>query len=141
MPLTRVYLPLTSEQLDMLGDGRDLGPAPLLAHGVTPALGRPGRAGDEEGLEHLAWVAATQEAAGVAGGARRVVAAADVDASSVTVPTGADLPSRVEVTAPVPRSRVVSFHVDESAGDTGTADLLWFDVTELADVRALLRRP
>jgi hypothetical protein len=40
----------------------------------------------------------------------------------------------------VEREQLVSFHVDEEPGATGTADLLWYDVTELDDVRALLAR-
>ncbi|MBM6400906.1 DUF6912 family protein [Phycicoccus sonneratiae] len=138
MPLTRVYLPLTTDDLDALAAGRGLGPAPLAAHGVTPALGRPGLTTDEEELEHHAWVAATEEASLRAAGSRRVVAAADVDAAVVSVPERPDVPSRVEVGAPVAGNRVVSFHVDEEPGGTGTADLLWYDVTELGAVRALV---
>jgi hypothetical protein len=149
VPLTRVYLPLTSADLDGLAAGRPLGPAPLAAHAVTPALGRPGLVIDEEELEHAAWLAATEEAATTAGapgasGAsprRRVIAAADVDAAVVVHPTTPDVPSRVEVGAPVERRRIVSFHVDEEAGATEPTDLLWYDVTELADVRALLDSP
>ncbi len=138
MPLTRVYLPLTADDLDDLAAGRDLGPLPLAAHGLTPALGSPGLAHDEEELEHRAWVAAAEEATARAAGARRVVASADVDSGAVTVPERPDVPTRVEVGSPLARTRVVSFHVDEAAGDTGTADLLWFDVTELDVVRSLL---
>ncbi|MBR7743884.1 hypothetical protein KC207_11340 [Phycicoccus sp. BSK3Z-2] len=138
MPLTRVYLALAPAAVHDLASAGEVGPAPLRAHGVTPALGTPGLVTDEEELEHLAWVAATEEASQVAGGSRRVVASADVDASAVIAPDTSDVPSRVEVTVPVPRTRVVSFHVDETPGDSGTADLLWFDVTELADVRALV---
>ncbi|MBM6404387.1 hypothetical protein JQN72_09060 [Phycicoccus sp. CSK15P-2] len=139
MPLTRVYLPVTADDLEGLMGDAPLGPTPIAAHGVTPALGRPGRTGDEEALEHLAWVAATEEADALRDGStRRVVLSADVDDGTVAVPAGGDVPSRVELLAGVPRSRVVSFHVDESPGDTGTADLLWFDVTELGDVLELL---
>ena len=143
MPLTRVYLPLTPDDLTGLADGRPLGPAPRLAHAVTPTLGRPGLVTDEEELEHAAWVAATEEALAApgAGTRRRVVAAADVDAAIVLHPTNPDVPSRVEVSAPVERRRIVSFHVDEEPGATEPTDLLWYDVTELADVRALLDRP
>ncbi|NHA69524.1 DUF6912 family protein [Phycicoccus flavus] len=139
MPLTRVYLPVTAADLDALAEGGALGPAPVAAHGVTPALGRPGLTTDAEELEHLAWVAATEEAEALReGDERRVVASADVDSGDVTVPADGDVPSRVEVQGSVPTARVVSFHVDESRGDTGTADLLWYDVTELAAVLALL---
>ena len=143
MPLTRVYLPLTPADLAGLAEGRPLGPAPRNAHAVTPALGRPGLVTDEEELEHTAWVAATEEAAGASGSEprRRVIAAADVDAAIVVHPTSPDVPSRVEVSAPVERRRIVSFHVDEVAGATDPTDLLWYDVTELADVRALVDQP
>ncbi len=140
MPLARIYLPLTSADLADLADGRPVGPAPLDAHAVTPSLGRTGLVVDEEELEHAAWVAATREASGLTrgGAVRRVVAAADVDAALVLHPTAADVPSRVQVSAPIERRRIVSFHVDEEAGDTEPTDLLWYDVTELADVRALV---
>ena len=139
MPLTRVYLALTPADLDRLADEGTLGAAPRPAHAVTPAVGTPGLTTDAEELEHLAWVAATQEAGSTtAAGTRRVVAAADVEVEAVTHPTAPDVPSRVEVTEPVGRRQVVSFHVDEEPGATGTTDLLWYDVTELDDVRALV---
>jgi hypothetical protein len=143
MPLTRVYLPLTPADLTGLAEGRPLGPAPRNAHAVTSSLGKPGLVTDEEELEHAAWVAATEEAIAAPGSAprRRVIAAADVDAAIVVHPTSPDVPSRVEVAAPVERRRIVSFHVDEVAGSTEPTDLLWYDVTELADVRALVDQP
>ena len=140
MPLTRVYLPLGPADLDALTGGRPIGPAPLAAHAVTPALGRPGLVNDAEELEHAAWVAAADEAVGLTGGGsrRRVVAAADIDAAVVLHPTSPDVPSRVEVSAPVELRRLVSFHVDEEPGATDPTDLLWYDVTELAAVVALV---
>ena len=143
MPLTRVYLPLTPDDLTALAEGRALGPAPRRAHAVTPALGKPGLVTDEEELEHAAWVAAAAEAVQPDGAPprRRVIAAADVDAAIVLHPTSPDVPSRVEVSAPVERRRIVSFHVDEEPGCTEPTDLLWYDVTELADVRALVDQP
>ena len=56
-------------------------------------------------------------------------------------PTEPDVPSRVHVAAPLERRRIVSFHIDEEAGDTEPTDLLWYDVTELADVRDLVDTP
>jgi hypothetical protein len=139
VPLTRVYLALTPDDLAALAQGRPLGP-PLHAHAVTPSLGRPGLATDEEELEHLAWLAASEEAVGrsAARALRRVVASADVDAATVVTPTAPDTASRVELSAPVDLRRVVSFHVDEEPGATEPTDLLWYDVTELSDVRALV---
>jgi hypothetical protein len=138
MPLTRVYLALSSADLTDLAERRPLGPA----HAVTTGLGRAGSAKDQEELEHAAWVAATEAAGALPGaaGRRRVVAAADVDAAIVVHSTSPDVPSRVEVSAPVERRRIVSFHVDEDPGASEPTDLLWYDVTELADVRALVDR-
>lgn len=143
MPLTRVYLPLTPDDLTALAEGRSLGPPPIPAHAVTPALGKPGLVTDQEELEHAAWLAAAAEALPAPGlpPQRRVVAAADVDAASVVHPTAPDVPSRVELSSAVERRRIVSFHVDEEPGATEPTDLLWYDVTELADVRALLDQP
>lgn len=143
MPLTRVYLPLTTADLTALSEGRAVGPAPRQAHAVTPALGKPGLVTDEEELEHTAWLAAAQEALGAARAEprRRVIAAADVDAAVVVHPTSPDVPSRVELSAPVERRRIVSFHVDDEPGASEPTDLLWYDVTELADVRALVDGP
>jgi hypothetical protein len=72
------------------------------------------------------------------GQVRRVIGSADVDAATVVHPTAPDVPSRVELSAPLERRRFVSFHVDEEPGSNDAADLLWYDVTELADVRALV---
>lgn len=140
MPLTRVYLALTPADLDALAGGRPVGPAPRAAHAVTTALGRPGLTTDEEELEHAAWLAAAEEAADGTGGGRRrrVIGSADVDSATVVRPTRSDVPSRVELSAPLERRRFVSFHLDEEPGATGVADLLWYDVTELDDVRALV---
>ncbi len=142
MPSTRVYLALDPEQLTTLAEGGAAGPAPLPAHAVTTALGKPGLITDQEELEHLAWLSAVEDAAqhSAAGSVRRVVAAADVDSADVRVPTPSDRASRVEVTVPVERRWVVSFHVDEDPGATDATDLLWFDVTELDEVRALVGR-
>lgn len=143
MPLTRVYLPLTPAHLAALSAGRPVGPVPLAAHAVTPALGKPGLVTDEEELEHAAWLAAADEAGSLSDGGsrRRVVAAADVDASIVGHRTTPGEPSRVELSAPVDLRRIVSFHVDEAPGATDAGDLLWYDVTELAEVRALVSGP
>ena len=102
MPLTRVYLSLTAADLDALAGGDSLGRPPVPAHAVTPLVGRPGLTTDEEELEHLAWVAATEEAARLTPpGVRRVVAAADVETEDVLHPPSPDAPSRVELTQPV----------------------------------------
>lgn len=141
MPLRRVYLPLSPTLVTALPVTREIGPAPIMAYAVTPSMIRRGGALDDEELELQAWVAAAQAAERICGRqARRVIAAADVDDLMVEYPDpSTDSPWTVSLDAPVTLRRIVSFHVDEEPGGTGVADLLWYDVTELAEVVALLR--
>jgi hypothetical protein len=69
---------------------------------------------------------------------RRVVAAADVDPAWVSGNGAGDSLAAVEVAQPVALARVVAFHVDETPGDEGMSDLLWYDVTELDELLRLL---
>lgn len=138
MPLTRIYVPLTAAGLRQLADtGRIDGP--VAAHAVTPALERAHPADRlEEELEFVALTEAAAAARARAGGTRRVIGAADVDSAAVTARPGGDggPPGAVEVAEPVPVRRFASFHVDETAGGDDE-DLLWYDVTELDEVRRL----
>jgi hypothetical protein len=140
MTQTRVYLPLTADGVRRLAAERRLEPAPLQACAVTQRLERsaPSDSSEEE-LEYEALAEAVEQAAALQGStvAKRVVAAADVDPSWVRR-TDADGLAAVEVTQPVPLRLIVSFHVDETAGDQGMEDLLWYDATELDEVLRLL---
>ena len=73
-----------------------------------------------------------------AGESRRIVAAADVSSDCVGPAALAEsaVESAVSITDSVALKRIASFHVgdDASADD----DLLWYDVTELPVVLALL---
>ena len=131
MPVVRVYVPAGPAEV------RALREAGKLASDTT-AFGAVAGATEEQ--EHAAWVAAADEAGDLisAAGARRVVISADVDVALLD-PAPTTVPARTTITAPLPLRRVVSFHVDEEVG-TGVADLLWYDVTELADVARLLER-
>lgn len=126
MPLARAYLPATLDDLDALAATRSL----PVTSGIAVAPGA------SEQVEHLAWVAAAERAAEVAGDRRRVVVSADVDTAALA-PTPAAEPTAVTLVTSVPLKRVVSLHVDEAPG-SGLGDLLWYDVTELDQVRALL---
>ncbi len=58
------------------------------------------------------------------------------------MPALRDPASGIVLVAPLPLSRVASFHVDDES-TSGTSDdeadeLLWYDVTELDDVRSFL---
>ena len=144
MPVVRVYVPVGRADLDELaGSGRlPAGPgAPRSAYAVTPGLEQAAPGLDVEDLEYAAFsdaVAAAAAARSVVGH-RRAVAAADADPSWVA-PSGGEPVSRVALTSPLPLSRVASFHIDEEgAGPDDEADeRLWYDVTELDDVRTLV---
>lgn len=144
MPVVRVYLPLDSSALAALRRSGEVGPSPVVGHAAAPPGARPsarpsarqGIGNDDEEREYAAWSAAAADAAERAGdGERRVVASADVDAA--VVGRAADGGTGVEVDAVVALSRIASFHVDEEPGGE-VADLLWYDVTELDDVIALV---
>lgn len=143
MPVVRVYVPLGREGLEELAAAGFLaaGPgSPRQAYAVTPRLEKAAPGLDVDGLEYAAFSDAV-DAAGALRSApadRRVVASADADPSWVAPRDGQPV-SKVILTSAIPLSRVASFHVDDDvqAGVDEEADeLLWYDVTELDDVRA-----
>jgi hypothetical protein len=141
MSQTRIYLPLTAAGLRALAKSRETGPAPASAYAVTARLERANSADlAEEELEHAAFSEAAEAALALQGNevGKRVIAAADVDPGTVEPDGSREDASAVTVSEPVPLRRIVSFHVDESAGDTGLDDLLWYDATELDEVLRLL---
>ncbi|MEW1953969.1 hypothetical protein [Terrabacter sp. NPDC080008] len=143
MPVVRVYVPLGRAGLEELAGTGALaaGPgSPRIAYAVTSRLERLAPGLDLEDLEYAAFSDAVTAAAELraAPSDRRVVASADADASWVAPREDAPV-SKVLLTQPVPLARVASFHIDEEgpAGFDEEADeLLWYDVTELDDVRS-----
>lgn len=130
----RVYLPCTLPRLREVLRSGEVGPAPVPACAVTPALREHYREGDAEELEYVALTEAARMSLSLldaellrdpAAPRRRVVLAADVDEPAVASlrPDGAlpggRRPGRAEVqlSTPVPLSRVVSAHVDEAAAE------------------------
>lgn len=99
------------------------------AFAVSAAMRRAEPTVDEDDLEYEAALLA--EEVQRAAGERVVVIAANVLDATEPAEDGA-----VEI-ASVPRSRVVSLHVAEDGADEDE-ELLWFDVTELDQVRAYL---
>ncbi len=138
MPQRRIYVPLDDAALAMLAARREIGPAPVSAHAVTAGQER-GLATDEELLEYAALLGAAAQADDVRpAGGRRVIAAADVEEALVEeVADEGAAPTAVEIDAPIPARRIVSFHLDELPGSTDDGDLLWYDVTELDEVLRL----
>ena len=140
MTQTRIYVPLLADAVRRLATDRELGPAPVAAFGVTERIERADPTGLEEEWEYAVLTEAVDAAALLQGTrvAKRVVAAADVDPEWVSTDVSREGLGSVAVASPVPLARIVSFHVDETAGDQGMEDLLWYDATELDQVLRLL---
>jgi hypothetical protein len=143
MPAVRVYVPLGRRGLLALAEDRALRPEEgrtLVAYAVTPGLAaaHPGEGVEE--LEYLAFCDAAAAARSLreAEGERRVVVSADADADWLADSDGGT--AAVAVGAALPLSRIASFHVDDPAalvaGDDSPDELLWYDATELDEVRA-----
>jgi len=151
----RVYVGMTFDGLSELHRTSELGPAPLRAHAVTPALRESYADGDTEELEYVALTAAALDSlrrlAGGTGPMRRVVVVAEVPDAAVT-PTG-ETRSSVTVGAVVPLTEVASVHLDDEANadrvgaaavavgggdetaeaveDAQAEELMWFATQEL----------
>src|SRR5512140_3051276 len=116
--LMRVYLPTTLTALGCLLRAGAIGPPPVHAYAVTPALREWYATGDLEELEYVAMAHAARESLRLLAGdpqapRRRVVLATDVPDEFVKHDGGFDEPTLVEVRAPVTVDRVVSGHVDD----------------------------
>ena len=143
MPVVRVYVPVGRSELAELAETGALSAGPGMprpAHAVTTDLHRAGAGHDLEDLEYTAFCDAV-DAAGAARavpGDRRVVLSADADPESVVERGRTGAVTQVVLTAALPLSRLASLHVDEGAGAGADDDLLWYDATELDEVRRLL---
>jgi len=116
--LMRVYLPSTLTALACLLHAGAVGPAPVRAFAVTPALREWYATGDQEELEYVAMAHAARASLRLLADdpqapRRRVVLAADVPDGQVGHDGGFDEPTLVEVRAPVTLDQVVSGHVDD----------------------------
>jgi NTE family protein len=138
--MTRIYIPLNASGLRSLSTDGALGGAPFPAHAVTPAMlaSTPNAAQDELEYAALNDAARTSATLLTAGERRRIVAAADVSSECVgpAEPDDSDVESAVSIDDAVVLKRIASFHVDGDASRDD--DLLWYDVTELPVVLALL---
>lgn len=144
MPVVRVYIPLGRRALLALARDRVL-PADATAHAyaVTPVLEAAHPAQGVEELEYVAFcdAAAAAKALREKPNDRRVVAAADADPTWLSDGDGGT--AAVAVSADVPLSRIASFHVDDpaalGAGDESPDEMLWYDATEIDEVRSFFR--
>jgi hypothetical protein len=122
--MMRVYLPATLPALAGVLRAAEIGPAPLQAFTVTPALREWYASADVEELEYAAMMHAARASlrlllADPQAPRRRVVLAADVPDEQAGRGGGFDggfeEPTLVLLSAPVPLARVVSGHVDDLA--------------------------
>ncbi len=120
----RVYVPATLPALAGVLRAAEIGPAPLQAFTVTPALREWYASADVEELEYAAMMHAARASlrlllADPQAPRRRVVLAADVPDEQAGRGGGFDggfeEPTLVLLSAPVPLARVVSGHVDDLA--------------------------
>jgi hypothetical protein len=120
----RVYLPSTLPALAAALDGGEVGPAPLIAYAVTPALREWYSDGDLEELEYAAMNLAARASLRLLAEApkaplRRVVLAAEIPDHLVSYERGdAAMATEgeralVRLGAPVPLEKVASGHVDD----------------------------
>ena len=141
MTVTRIYVPLNASRLRGLDRDRALGDPPFLAHAVTEALRAATVGVGQDEWEYAALSDAVRSSAVLLspGESRRIVAAADVESEVVgSAGPGTSIDeSAVFISEPVALNRIASFHVD---GDNSSEDdeLLWYDVTELPAILALL---
>src|SRR5512135_967256 len=120
--MMRVYVPATLPALAGVLCADEIGPAPLQAFTVTPALREWYASADVEELEYAAMMHAARASlrlllADPQAPRRRVVLAADVPDEQAGRGGGFDggfeEPTLVLLSAPVPLARVVSGHVDD----------------------------
>jgi len=122
----RVYLPLTLPALADALMKSQVGPAPVRAFAVTPALREAYASGDDEELEYVAMLAAARQSLRMLAGnqrapRRRVFLAADVTDGEVRWNAYDDEPAMVVLDAPVPLTALASGHIDDADAETDVA--------------------
>jgi uncharacterized protein DUF6912 len=129
----RVYIPATLPILSELAKRGELGPGPLTAYAVTPALREWYVEGDEEELEFAAMTEAARGALRLLAAdrlapRRRVVVAAELYDAVVT-PVGTPIsreqgvePGEVRIDGVVGLRDVASFHVDDIGAEPAVGE-------------------
>jgi len=117
----RIYLPVTLRMLRTLIDDGELGPPPLTAFAVTPALREWYVAGDEEELAYAALTGAARASLRLLDAdpltpRRRAVLVAEVPDSAATVRSDLER-AAVRVADPLKLDQVVAAYVDEEAAE------------------------
>jgi hypothetical protein len=122
----RVYLPATTTGMQALLESGAVGPAPLTAFAVTPALREWYLDDDADSLEYAAMGEAARSSlrlidADDGAARRRVVLALDVADAQVTVRDDLDR-GVVHLDVPVPLAAVASAHVDDADAEATVAE-------------------
>ncbi|MFG1624701.1 DUF6912 family protein [Kribbella sp. NPDC049227] len=139
----RVYIPSTLRLLSVACTAGEIGPAPLTAYAVTPALREWYAEGDDEELEYAAMAQAARASVGLLAAdpvtaRRRVVVAAEV--SAVPPADGSvELGDAVlELHVVIPWTSVAAVHLDAAGASAvvGKAADLW-DAAQNGDDDAL----
>jgi hypothetical protein len=118
--MMRIYVPSTIPLLDAACHAGEIGPAPLTAYAVTPALREWYSGGDDEELEYAAMAQAARASVGLIAAdpdaaRRRVVIACEVGAvppADGTVELG---DARLDMHVVIPWTKVAAVHVDAAA--------------------------
>ena len=122
----RVYLPSTLNELARILRDRKLGPVPLAAYAVTPALREWYASADLEELEYAAMAEAAKESLRLLADdpeapSRRVVIAAEVPDDAIAYGSGDVVDSEeralVQVIQPIGFDRIAAGHVDDAEAE------------------------
>jgi uncharacterized protein DUF6912 len=114
----RVYLPSTLPALTAALKAGQVGPAPIAAFAVTPALREGYASGDLEELEYVALMEAARAALRLLAGdpdapARRVVLVAEVSGDDVGRSGDQDHAAAVQILSAIPFTDVAAGHIDD----------------------------